>query len=141
MPLHLLPSDHQHHHHHHHPLRPLTPHTKKKTYSKKLDPPLPKPEGSGFATRKLEGSWFCWPTQRRKNERERESCQRRKKAETHPLPIYKPTTDLETQRRSRELPERVKILRRIREQEEERVERKREKRKRELKNIFFMQFS
>ena len=52
-----------------------------------------------------------------------------------------PTTDLETQRRSRELPERVKILRRIREQEEERVERKREKRKRELKNIFFMQFS
>ena len=36
-----------------------------------------------------------------------------------------PTTDLETQRRSRELPERVKILRRIREQEEERAERKR----------------
>ena len=60
MPLHQLPSDHQHHHHH--PLRPLTPQKKKKkkkntaTHGKKLDPPLLKPEGSGFAARKLEGS-------------------------------------------------------------------------------------
>ena len=44
-----------------------------------------------------------------------------------------PTADLETHRRSRELPERVKILRRIKEQEEESVERKREKEEREKK--------
>ena len=44
---------------------------------------LLKLEGSRFVAGKLEGSWFCWLTQRRKNEREKESCRRRKNAETH----------------------------------------------------------